>query len=36
MDPAFKSLMGDPRYRDLYERTGHKAYDEYLANQEKI
>jgi len=32
MDPAFNTLKDDPRYRDLYERTGHKAYDEYLVN----
>jgi tetratricopeptide (TPR) repeat protein len=30
-DPAFISLKDDPRYRDLYERTGHKAYDDYMA-----
>jgi tetratricopeptide (TPR) repeat protein len=27
--PVFKSLKNDDRYWDLYERTGHKAYDEY-------
>ena len=31
VDPVFKNLKGDDRYWDLYERTGHKAYDEYLA-----
>jgi TolB-like protein len=29
VDPAFKNLKKDDRYRDLYKRTGHKAYDEY-------
>jgi TolB-like protein len=35
MNPAFKSLKEDPRYWDLYERTGHKAYDDYMASKEK-
>ena len=35
VDPAFNSLKDDPRYRDLYERTGHKAYDDYLARRNK-
>jgi len=30
VDPAFRILKDDPRYWDLYERTGHKAYDEYM------
>jgi TolB-like protein len=34
VDPAFNSLKDDPRYWDLYERTGHKAYDDYLASKE--
>ena len=29
MDPAFNCLKDDPRYWDLYERTGHKDYDDY-------
>ena len=33
VDPAFNSLKGDDRYWDLYERTGHKAYDEYLESR---
>jgi tetratricopeptide (TPR) repeat protein len=33
VDPAFNTLKDDPRYWDLYERSGHKAYDEYLANK---
>jgi TolB-like protein/Tfp pilus assembly protein PilF len=35
MHPAFKSLKGDPRYWDLYERTGHKAYDDYIASRKE-
>jgi TolB-like protein len=35
VDPAFNSLKDDDRYRDLYERTGHKAYDEYMANKQQ-
>jgi len=35
VDPAFNSLKDDPRYWDLYERTGHKAYDDYMANKNK-
>jgi TolB-like protein/Tfp pilus assembly protein PilF len=30
VDPAFDVLKDDERYWDLYERTGHKAYDDYL------
>ena len=33
VDPAFNSLKDDPRYWDLYERTGHKAYDDYMASR---
>jgi TolB-like protein len=28
--PVFKTLKNDSRYWDLYSRTGHKAYDEYM------
>jgi tetratricopeptide (TPR) repeat protein len=34
-DPVFKNLKPDARYRDLYERTGHKAYDDYLESTKK-
>jgi len=34
-DPAFNNLKDDDRYWDLYERTGHKAYDEYMASKNK-
>ena len=30
VDPAFDGLKEDKRYWDLYERTGHKAYDTYM------
>ena len=30
VNPAFSGLKDDPRYWGLYERTGHKAYDDYL------
>jgi hypothetical protein len=33
--PQFENIKGDPRYRDLYERTGHKVYDDYLASKER-
>ncbi len=33
INPKFNSLNNDPRYWDLYERTGHKAYDDYLASK---
>ena len=33
VNPAFNSLKDDPRYWDLYERTGHKAYDDYMASK---
>jgi TolB-like protein len=35
VNPVFKNLMNDDRYWDLYERTGHKAYDEYLKEMKK-
>jgi len=33
VDPAFNSLKEDPHYRNLYERTGHKDYDDYMASR---
>ena len=33
--PVFKSLKNDNRYWDLYARTGHKAYDEYIEKTRK-
>ena len=35
MDPAFNNLKNDPRYWDLYERTGHQAYDDHIASRSK-
>jgi TolB-like protein len=35
VDPGFKNLKNDPRYWDLYERTGHRAYDEYYEKTRK-
>jgi TolB-like protein len=35
VNPAFKNLKDDYRYWDLYERTGHKAYDEYMEGMKK-
>ena len=35
VDPAFKSIRTDSRYQDMYERTGHKDYDDYYASQKK-
>jgi tetratricopeptide (TPR) repeat protein len=35
VDPVFKNLKGDKRYWDLYERTGHKAYDDYIKSTQK-
>jgi TolB-like protein/Tfp pilus assembly protein PilF len=32
-DPVFSNLKTDSRYRDLYDRTGHKAYDDYIAGK---
>ena len=29
-NPFFNVLKGDKRYRDLYEKTGHRTYDEFL------
>jgi tetratricopeptide (TPR) repeat protein len=34
-DPVFRNLKADSRYLDLYERTGHKAYDDYITNRKK-
>jgi len=34
VDPAFTNLKKDDRYWVLYERTGHKAYDDYLASKQ--
>jgi len=33
VDPVFNNLKDYDRYWDLYERTGHKAYDEYMASK---
>jgi TolB-like protein len=35
VNPVFNNLKKDPRYWDLYERTGHKAYDDYIAGMKK-
>ncbi|MCK4879214.1 MAG: hypothetical protein KAS82_01095 [Bacteroidales bacterium] len=35
VDPAFDNLKENDRYWDLYERTGHKAYDDFMASQSK-
>ena len=35
VNPSFNNLKDDDRYWDLYERTGHKAYDEYMASENK-
>jgi len=35
VDPAFRNLKNDLRYWDLYKRTGHKAYDDYLVSETK-
>jgi adenylate cyclase len=35
VDPVFNNLKQNDRYWDLYERTGFKAYDDYLAGQQK-
>jgi len=32
-DPAFTNLKDDDRYWDLYERTGFKAFDDYIAGK---
>lgn len=33
VSPAFDDLRDDDRYWDLYERTGHKAYDAYMEKE---
>jgi len=35
VDPVLNNLKEDDRYWDLYERTGHKAYDDYMAGMKK-
>jgi len=35
VSPIFDDLRNDDRYWDLYERTGHKAYDEYLEEKKE-
>lgn len=35
VDPVFNCLKNDDHYWDLYDRTGHKAYDDYIAGLEK-
>jgi len=35
VDPVFNNLKEDDRYWDLYERTGHKAYDDYMESMKK-
>jgi len=35
VDPAFNNLKSDPRYLDLYERTGFKDFDDYMAGREQ-
>ncbi len=32
-DPVFKNIRPDKRFPFLYERTGHKAYDDYIAGK---
>jgi TolB-like protein len=34
-DPVFNNLKNDTRYWDLYEKSGHKAYDDYIAGLKK-
>lgn len=34
-DPVFNNLKNDTRYWDLYEKSGHKAYDDYIAGMKK-
>lgn len=33
VNPLLENIRVDPRYWDLYERTGHKAYDDYQASR---
>ena len=35
VDPAFTSIKDDPRYWNLYERTGHKAFDDYVESRKE-
>ncbi|MEJ2544430.1 MAG: hypothetical protein P8Y99_10225 [Calditrichaceae bacterium] len=35
VDPTFNDLKDDSRYWDLYEGTGHKAYDDYMASRKE-
>ncbi len=35
VDPIFRNLKKDPRYWALYERTGHKAYDDFISGIKK-
>ncbi len=35
VNPVLDNIRDDDRYWDLYERTGHKAYDDYRAGQNK-
>ena len=35
VNPVLDNIRDDPRYWDLYERTGHTAYDDYMASQNK-
>ena len=34
-DPIWEKIRNDDRYWDLYGRTGHKAYDDYMASKNK-
>ena len=34
--PRFEFLRDDPRYQELYEKAGLKAYDEQLRNKRSI
>lgn len=34
-NPFFNSLKGDIRYWDLFEKTGHKAYDDFRKNKKE-
>ena len=33
VNPVLDNIRDDPHYRDLYERTGHKDYDDYMASK---